>query len=201
MPYPKDHKAKTRARILEAARVLFNRHGYDRVTIDQVMGEAALTRGAFYAHFSSKEELFADAIVGFLEGRGARWRREEKVDPSACQLIMAQRMVDAYLSRRHLEDRDGQCPLIAYATDVANAGPRVRNSYQTLVEAMVWIFEMNLEGAPAERRSQALSLTALCVGGMIVARAIPETEIAHELLDAAHATATNIWAKTATAVI
>lgn len=45
MPYPKDHKAKTRERILEAARVLFNRHGYDRVTIDQIMAAANLTRG------------------------------------------------------------------------------------------------------------------------------------------------------------
>ena len=42
MPYPKDHKAKTRERILEAARVLFNRHGYDRVTIDQIMAAANL---------------------------------------------------------------------------------------------------------------------------------------------------------------
>ncbi|EKF19387.1 TetR/AcrR family transcriptional regulator [Nitratireductor pacificus] len=193
MPYPKDHKAKTRERILEAARVLFNRRGYDRVTIDQVMAEANLTRGGFYAHFSSKEELFADAMIGFLEGRGARWRAEEKVDPTACQLVMAQRMVDAYLSRRHLADRDGQCPLIAYATDVANAGPRVRDSYRHLVEAMVWLFEMNLEGDPAARRSQALSLTALCVGGMILARAIPETRIAQEVLDAAHAAATGIW--------
>ncbi len=200
MPYSKEHTAKTRERVLEAARVLFNRHGYDRVTIDKVMAEANLTRGGFYAHFSSKEELFADAMIGFLEGRGARWRAEENVDPTACQLVMAQRMVDAYLSRRHLEDRDGQCPLIAYATDVANAGQRVRDSYRHLVEAMVRLFEMNLEGEPADRRSKALSLTALCVGGMILARAIPETGIAKEVLDAAHAAASRVWGRSATVV-
>lgn len=193
MPYPKDHKSKTRLRILEAARVLFNRHGYDRVTIDQVMAEADLTRGGFYSHFTSKEELFADAMIGFLDGRGAQWRRDEGIDPTACQLVMAKRMVDAYLSRRHLRDRDGQCPLIAYATDVANSGPPVRDSYRRLVEAMAWLFEMNLEGDPASRRSQALSLTALCIGGMIVARAIPETEIAEDILDAAHNAATSMW--------
>jgi AcrR family transcriptional regulator len=193
MPYPKDHKARTRERILEAARILFNRHGYDRVSIDQVMAEAELTRGGFYAHFASKEELFADAMMSFLDGRGARWRNEEGIDPHAGQLTMAQRMVDAYLSRRHLEDRDGQCPLIAYATDAARAGNRVRESYGRLAEAMVWLFENNLDGDPDDRRQRALSLTAMCVGGMILARALPDTAIAEDVREAAHAAATGIW--------
>jgi TetR/AcrR family transcriptional regulator, transcriptional repressor for nem operon len=193
MPYAKDHKAKTRERILEAARVLFNRHGYDRVTIDQVMAEASLTRGGFYAHFSRKEELFAEAMAGFLEGRGARWRAAEGIDPHARQRLMARRMVDAYLSRRHLDDLDGQCPLIAYATDAARAGPRVRESYRRLVEAMVWLFENNLDGDEADRRQRALSLTALCVGGMTLARTLPEYEIAEDVRLAAHLAATGIW--------
>lgn len=195
MPYPKDHKAKTRGRILEAARILFNRHGYERVTIDQVMAAAGLTRGAFYAHFSCKEELFAEAMASFLDGRGARWRAAEGIDPQARQLMMAQRMVDAYLSRRHLDDLDGQCPLIAYATDVARAGSRVRESYRQMVEAMVGLFENNLDGAATDRRQRALSLTALCVGGMILARALPETEIAEDVRLAAHSAATGIWGK------
>lgn len=193
MPYPKDHKAKTREKIVEAARILFNRHGYDSVTIDQVMAEANLTRGGFYAHFSCKEELFADATASFLEGRGARWRATEGIDPQAGQLLMAQRMVDAYLSRRHLDDLDGQCPLIAYATDAARAGPQVRESYRRLVEAMVWLFENNLDGEGADRRQRALSLTALCVGGMILARTLPEAGIAEDVRLAAHSTATAIW--------
>lgn len=197
MPYPKDHKAKTRERIVEAARVLFNRHGYDRVTIDQVMAEAGLTRGGFYAHFSCKEDLFAEAMASFLDGRGARWRAAEGIDPQARQLQMAQRMVDAYLSRRHLDDLDGQCPLIAYATDAARAGARVRESYRRLVEAMVWLFENNLDGEDGERRQRALALTALCVGGMILARTLPESEIAEDVRLAAHSAATGIWSECA----
>lgn len=195
MPYAKDHKTKTRARIVEAARILFNRHGYDRVTIDQVMAEANLTRGGFYAHFSCKEDLFAEATASFLYGRGAVWRAEEGIDPHACRPLMAQRMVDAYLSRRHLDDRDGQCPLIAYATDAARAGPRVRDSYRLLVEAIVGLFEANLEGEATDRRQRALSLTALCVGGMIVSRVLPDAEIGEEVRHSAHSTATGIWKK------
>ncbi len=195
MPYAKDHKQRTRSRILEAARILFNRYGYDRVTIDQVMAEASLTRGGFYAHFSCKEELFAEAMASFLDGRGAQWRADEGIDPQAQQALMAQRMVDAYLSRRHLDDLDGQCPLIAYATDAARAGERVRESYRVLVEAMTWLFENNLEGDEADRRQRALSLTALCVGGMILARTLPKSAIAEEVREAAHSTATSIWSE------
>ncbi|MEX0955461.1 MAG: helix-turn-helix domain-containing protein [Rhizobiaceae bacterium] len=195
MPYPKDHKAQTRERILEAARILFNRHGYDRVSIDQVMAEAGLTRGGFYAHFSNKEELFAEAMASFLSGRGARWRASEGIEPQARQVLMAQRMVNAYLSRRHLDDLDGQCPLIAYATDAARAGARVRESHKGLVEAMVGLFEYNLDGDPGDRRQRALSLTALCVGGMILARTLPESEIAEEVRLAAHSAATSIWSR------
>lgn len=101
--------------------------------------------------------------------------------------------MDAYLSRRHLDDLDGQCPLIAYATDAARAGPRVRESYRRLVEAMVWLFENNLDGEESDRRRRALSLTALCVGGMILARTLPESEIVEDVRLAAHSAATSIW--------
>lgn len=193
MPYPKDHKRKTRQRIVEAARILFNRHGYDRVSIDQIMAQANLTRGGYYAHFSNKEELFAEATASFLSGRGAEWRREAGIDPLAREAIMARRMVDAYLSRRHLDDRDGQCPLIAYATDAARAGQQVRDSYRQLAEAMAGLFEMNLDGAVSDRRQKALSMTALCVGGMILARTLYETDIGEDIRAAAHETVTEIW--------
>ena len=80
MPYSPTHKERTRARIVECARILFNRHGFDGVTIDMVMEQAELTRGGFYNHFKSKEELFAAAVSSFLMGRGARWRSEAGID-------------------------------------------------------------------------------------------------------------------------
>lgn len=193
MPYSKEHKVQVRATIVEAARRLFNRHGFDNVTIDQLMAEAGLTRGGFYAHFSSKEEVFAAATASFLSGRGAIWREEAGVDPTAMQVEMAQRMVASYLSREHLEQVEDQCPLIAYATDVARAGPHVRESYRELLEGMVSLFEANLPGEGAGARDRALSLAALCVGGMVVARALPGTEIAEGIRQAALADANRLW--------
>ncbi len=53
MPYSSEHKQKTRAKIVESARILFNRHGFQDVTIDMVMENAGLTRGGYYNHFKS----------------------------------------------------------------------------------------------------------------------------------------------------
>ena len=54
MPYPVEHRHLTKERILRSARRLFNRHGFDAVSIDDVMADAGLTRGSFYAYFGSK---------------------------------------------------------------------------------------------------------------------------------------------------
>ena len=66
MPYTQEHKSRTRARIVESARLLFNRHGFSGVSIDDIMAEAGLTRGGFYNHFSAKDELYAEVVAGVL---------------------------------------------------------------------------------------------------------------------------------------
>ena len=188
MPYAKDHKPKTRARIIEAARKLFNRHGYHDVTIEMVMAAADLTRGGFYKHFSGKEELFAEAVRAFLMGRGAQWRSEAGIDPSRLSPEMAGHMVESYLSDAHLGALEDQCPMIALPSDVARGSTEVRLAYQELLTAMVWLFEATLpKGAGA--RDRALSMAALCIGGMVLARTLPDSDLAQEVRAAAHAAA------------
>ena len=192
MPYSAEHKEKTQARIVETARILFNRHGFQNVTIDMVMAEAGLTRGGFYNHFKNKEALFNAAISSFLMGRGAQWRSEAGVDPSDIRQESALQMIDAYLSAKHLGDLDGQCPMIALPSDVARASPEVQNSFQELLTAMVWLFENSLDAGTKGGRHEALSLAALCVGGMVLARTLPDSALAEEIRAAAHATATQL---------
>ena len=193
MPYSKEHKQRVRARIVEAARRMFNRHGFDNVSIDQLMAEAGLTRGGFYAHFDSKEAVFAAATASFLNGQGAIWREDAGVDPTAGQVEMAKRMVTSYLSREHRDQIENQCPLIAYATDVARAGPQVQESYRELLEGMVSLFEFNLEGDPADRAKRARALAAMCVGGMVISRALPGTQTAEDIRQSALDEAMLLW--------
>jgi AcrR family transcriptional regulator len=185
MPYSADHKRATRARIIEAARILFNRYGFEGVTIDAIMEAAGLTRGGFYNHFRNKEELYGEAVSSFLMGRGAQWRAEAGVDPRHPAATMAMRMVKSYLSDEHLGDLDGQCPMIALPSDVARASPAVRQAYLQLVDAMVGLFEQCLGDQEGEPRKQALSLAISCVGGMILARTLPESGLAREIREVA----------------
>ena len=62
MPYSKEHKAKSRERILQSAYQLFATRGFNQVTIDEVMQDCSLTRGAFYAHFISKSDLYSEVF-------------------------------------------------------------------------------------------------------------------------------------------
>lgn len=186
MPYTAEHKQKTRARIVECARILFNRHGFEGVTIDMVMEHAKLTRGGFYNHFRSKEELFAAAVSSFLMGRGARWRAEAGIEPGKPRREDAAHMLASYLSKEHLGDLDGQCPMIALPSDVGRSNCDVQTSYQRLLTAMVGLFESSVAGRAAERRRTAMVLAALCVGGMVLARTLPDSELADAVRKAAH---------------
>ncbi len=187
MPYTAAHKQKTRARIVECARILFNRHGYDNVSIDMVMARAKLTRGGFYNHFKSKEELFAAAVSSFLMGRGAQWRAKVGIDPSNPTREDASRMLAGYLSKEHLGDFDGQCPMIALPSDVARSNPEVQAAYQQLLVAMVGLFEGSLAEPSNKARRTALTLAALSVGGMVLARTLPNSKLAEAVRSAAYA--------------
>lgn len=181
MPYRPAHKIAVRARIVEAARMLFNRHGFSEVSIDQVMAEVGLTRGGFYNHFRTKDELYAEAVSSFLEGRGKTWRDEAGIGVIDAGPDTVRAMVQSYLSSAHLGDLEGQCPMIALTSDVARAGPAVRQSYETLLRAMVFLFEHNSAGD----RHTALALSALCVGGMVLSRSIDDPALAEEIRSAA----------------
>lgn len=196
MPYRPEHKSETRARIVESARILFNRHGYDNVTIDMVMEAASLTRGGFYHHFKTKQDLFAAAVSGFLMGRGARWRAEAGIDPVDPALEDAAAMLRSYLSPDHLGDLEGQCPMIALPSDAGRSGSAVREAYRHLLVAMVGLYERAMPGECEDRRERALSLAALSVGGMILARTIPDAPLGLEVREAALARALEILAGT-----
>src|SRR5262249_30223809 len=81
------------------------------------------------------------------------------------------------------EDRDGSCPLAALPSDVARGGEVVKAAFRQVLDKMVAIFAANLP-AP-EARNHAIALVAMCIGGMVVARAVDEPTLADDFRDAA----------------
>jgi len=192
MPYSAEHTKKSKARIVEAARILFNVHGFEKVTIDMIMNKAGMTRGGFYNHFKSKEAIYSEAVESFLMGRGAVWRDEAGIDPTNLSPEIAQQMLDSYLSEKHLGDTENQCPMIALPSDVARSTPEVQRAYQDLLTAMVWLFESSQTAEETDKRKRALSMAALCVGGMVLARSIPDDDLAKEVRAAAYEAASDL---------
>jgi AcrR family transcriptional regulator len=192
MPYSPEHKEDTRQRILKNAARLFNRKGFAEVTIGEIMTAAGLTHGGFYRHFKSKDELYAEVVAQFLSRPPEPWQTKpaERCAPGQPYALY---VVDAYLSREHLDDVDGSCPLIGLSTDVARGGQSVKTAYRQVAESMLSLFEANLNGPQA--REQALVSLALCVGGMVLARAIDDDALGSELCESAqsHILTTTGW--------
>lgn len=190
MPYTTEHKQKTRERIVECARELFNRRGFAEVSIDEIMQRAGLTRGGFYNHFKAKEELFAEAIAAYQNFNPSQRWEEFALDSSDCGTMHARHLVNAYLSNAHLEDVEGHCPMIALPSDTARAGPRVRQAYRDLLERMAGLLAEGMSlPEDADRRQRGLAVAALCVGGMVLARTIDDPAFGDEVRCAAHAMA------------
>jgi TetR/AcrR family transcriptional repressor of nem operon len=181
MPYSPTHKLQTRQRILESARRLFNTKGFDSVSIDDVMENAGLTHGGFYRHFKDKDELYAEAVRWFLcEEAPKPWRRPGR----NAHKPRALRIVDAYFSLDHFDDNESCCPLISLPSDVTRVGAGVKAAYQDVLEKLVALLQADLDGP--EARERALSVAALCIGGLVAARGVADPGLARDLRQAAY---------------
>src|SRR3981189_3951077 len=169
MPYPAGHRAETRGKIIQSARRLFNRYGFDRVSVDQIMSGAGLTRGGFYSYFESKSDLYAEVLGCFFTD--PEWKScWEGVHVDLSSTDVGPQVVRAYLSRQHFEDVENSCPMVALPTAVARSGVSARRAFETVFRAMVSVLERSLVQKGRNRRIAAQSIAALSIGGMVVAR-------------------------------
>jgi AcrR family transcriptional regulator len=178
-----DKSQRTRKRIIESARLLFSRQGFDAVSIDDVMAHAGLTRGGFYRHFSTKADLYAEALgIAVQSPPDARG-----TGPDCTDSDIARRLIRTYLSQHHLEDVDPACPVVPVPSGVARSDPTVRRVFQEAFYEVTNVFVRSFESRPADGATldRALAMAALCVGGLAVARAIDDEELATSIRSAA----------------
>ena len=191
MPYPVGHRARVKRKIIESARRLFHRHGFDNVSVQQIMLGAGLTHGGFYSYFRSKSALYAKVLGSSFTDpeRKSQWEGVE-VDLASSQA--AAQMVKAYFSRQHFEDVENSCSMVALPTDVMRSGEETRRAYEEVFTEMVKVLERSVTDEKEHRRAKAQAVAALCVGGMVVARAIQNRLAADELRDACMAMALHL---------
>lgn len=175
MPISATRKAAIRAEIVEHAARLFRLRGHAGTNIDDIMLAAGLTRGAFYAHFTSKDALFAE-IVRMGHGLLPRLRAAGK--PAA--------VLDAYLDRETLSATAQDCALAALAGDVARAPLAARLAYANVLHGVI------AELARGKKRAldaDATAVAILAVGAVTLARASGDLRLSDWLLRCARRTA------------
>lgn len=169
MPYTPQHKEQSRQRILQTAAKLFCAYGFDRVTLDQIMQKANMTRGAFYAHFSGKSSLYEAALQ--FAASNSFWARREKTSEDKETHIKA--LVTRYLS---WSKNDGDSPLEFLVTDAAHKEEKVRKAYQACFDSLVERLTVILtkQGTKEDAKSLAEETVVSLVGTVSVARSITE---------------------------
>src|SRR5881409_1172991 len=123
MRYGKDHKQATRQRILEAAGRRFKQDGIDGAGVATVMSDAGLTNGAFYGHFTSKEDLVANVLADQLRAQ----RHSFDASPSGRAGLEA--IIRAYLSPEHRDERADGCPSAALLDEIARQPAATRHVF------------------------------------------------------------------------
>lgn len=188
MPYPAGHREEVRKRIIRSARKLFNRCGFENVSVNQIMADAGLTRGGFYSYFKSKGDLYAEALACFFTEPG--WKNcWEGVHVDLAAADVGPQIVRAYLSRQHFEDVENSCPMVTLPGDVARSSESAKRAFETIFKAMVSVLERGLQNGSHPRESAARAIAALCVGGMVIARALDDRALADDLREASLAVA------------
>lgn len=180
MGYTPEHKQKTRQRIVESARTLWKTKGYANVSINEIMKEAGLTHGGFYAHFKSKDDLFAEAAldVGIIK----RYR-EMATDPSLSRLSVFAAVLDYYLSTAHRDNPGAGCPLVALSEDAWRLGDGVQTAYAKLTQmASAQLTELLGDAALAH------TVLATLVGAVQLARGVGDEAESAQILEDAKAT-------------
>jgi len=180
MPYPAGHSAEVKGKIIESARRLFNRHGFDNVSLDQIMSGAGLTRGGFYNHFNSKSDLYTEVLGCFFTD--PTWKNQwDGVEIDMTSESLAPQVVRAYLSRQHFENVENSCPMVALPTDVTRSSQAARSAFENVFHAMVGLLERDVVASRSDSHNRAQAIAALCIGGMIVARAMSSRAAADDL--------------------
>lgn len=178
MGWTTEQKQQTREKILNSAAELFTRDGFDQVGINEVMQHANLTRGAFYNHFSSKSELYAEAIM--TAALTARARAAEAGDNLFAQ------MVEQYMSLDHRSGDEIRCPLAFLTTDITQRDDQVRNTYTRVLKGFIKNLQQ-VSGSSVKNETEAMQKAILMIGAVAVSRAINDDDYAVDLLESCKA--------------
>ncbi|MDV3130212.1 TetR/AcrR family transcriptional regulator [Mycobacterium sp. 21AC1] len=178
-PSAAERKAATRRRIIDTASDRFKQDGIDGSGIATLMSDAGLTNGAFYAHFSSKDDLVANVVADQLRAQ----RDNLKALPPGRAALEG--FVREYLSPQHRDHPGTGCPNAALLDEISRCDAAVRDAYTDGMQSIVEVIAAHLSPrAPSAARTTALGLFTVLVATLQLARAVSDQKLSDDILAA-----------------
>jgi TetR/AcrR family transcriptional repressor of nem operon len=182
MRYSREHKLETHARIVKKASVRLREKGAHGIGVADLMKEAGLTHGGFYAHFDSREALVIEAFTHAMDRSTERWRKLAEQTPPEKRLAM---IVNTYLTPLHRDDPGHGCSVPALGAEIARESPKTRRAFSGRLEQMIDTLAAQLPGVPRKTaRKQAMAAIATMMGTLVLARVAGSGDFSDELLGA-----------------
>jgi TetR/AcrR family transcriptional repressor of nem operon len=173
MRYSNTHKQETRKKLVESSRAIAKKGGFDSTGVDALMAAVGLTGGAFYSHFKSKDELFAEIVEREMENSTEMLAGD--ADSPADHVA---KMLRGYLSSYHALHPESGCALPALGAEIARSGAQVRGTVERSLKRLQRGWAERL----ADDNDKAWAMIAQCIGAVVMARAVESERGRREIL-------------------
>ncbi|MEA2837125.1 MAG: TetR/AcrR family transcriptional regulator, transcriptional repressor for nem operon [Bradyrhizobium sp.] len=182
MRYSKEHKLETHARIVKKASVRLREKGAHGIGVADLMKDAGLTHGGFYAHFDSREALVIEAFGYAMDRATERWRKLAAKTPPEKRLAT---IVDSYLTPVHRDDPGHGCAIPALSAEIARESPKTRKAFAAKLEQMIEMIAEQMPELPRKTaRKRAMASLATMMGTLVLARVAGSGEFSDDILGA-----------------
>ncbi|MGA7778026.1 MAG: TetR/AcrR family transcriptional regulator [Paraburkholderia sp.] len=186
MPWDEKHKQTTRERIVAVAARAIRARGPNGVSVAEIMKEAGLTHGGFYAHFASKDDLLAEA-TRYATMETLQFLEKLAADAAGRTPALAD-IADAYLGDLHCAHPERGCVLAACGAELARADDATRSVLRENVRSYLTWLQGRGDGDDGAHRGkterEAIGTLATMIGGIILARAVGDPAEAAKVLTA-----------------
>ena len=182
-PPARSRKEATHERIVETAARAIRRSGYGGTGVAEIMKEAGLTHGGFYAHFDSREGMLAEAADRAGADTVAFLTQVAAAAPPTQEL---EAMLRTYLSKEHVESAETGCAVAALGSEMPRQGPKVRRAATRRIKEMIDLVARHSPdwGQPGAHE-HALVTAATALGALVLARAVDDPKLSIALREAA----------------
>jgi TetR/AcrR family transcriptional repressor of nem operon len=185
MRYSREHKLETHARIVKKASVRLREKGAHGIGVADLMKDAGLTHGGFYAHFDSREALVIEAFAHAMDRGTERWRKLAEQTPPEKRLTV---IVESYLTAAHRDDPGHGCTIPTLGAEIARESPKTRKAFAAKLERMIDMLADQIPEVPRKAaRKQAMAALATMMGTLVLARIAGNGEFSDEILGAGRA--------------